>query len=214
MEAALLFWLASLFYASDHAGDPIQQAWQGREHTRQLECERLSQAEAHRRSPAEVPPPAARTATMMQLDALVCARRVVPWGKSDPRDEVILTTLSDEVAAIVNAAASAIEGDGRVFVDAFYPQPEIAQKIANATRIGLADAGRRVGSRAPLLAAGDVEVVGAMSLMQALPITCARLKAEGSLTDNDAIVVVAIVRDNETQLHGGVCQKGRFQWLR
>jgi hypothetical protein len=214
MEAALLFWLGTLFLASDHAGDPIQQAWWGREHPRTLECERFSQAEAHRRHPAEVPPPAARTSTMMEIDALVCARRVVPWGKSDPRDEVIVSILSDEVSAITLLANAAIEGEGRVFVDAFYPQPELAQKIANATRLSLADAGRRVGSRAPLLAAGDVEVTFSMPLQQALPVTCQRLFAEGSVVGDDALVMVALLRDNETQLHGAVCQKGRLRWLR
>ena len=221
METALLFWLSTLFFASDHARDPIQESWRGREQTRQLECERLSQAEAHQRFPAEVPPPAARTATMMELDALVCARRVTPWGKNDPRDEVILSTLSDEVAALTLAASSVLrsqangaERQGRLFVDAFYPQPQVAQKIANATRLSLADAGHRVGSRAPLLAAGDVEVVGTMSLQQALPITCARLFAEGTVVGDDALVVVALLRDNETQLHGSLCQRGRLQWLR
>ena len=214
MEAVLLFWLSALFLGGDQAHDPIQQAWLGREQTRQLECERISQAEAHKRFPAEVPATAMRTSTMMELDALVCARRVVPWGTLHPRDEVILSTLSTEVSAIVGGVAGAVPVGSRVVVDVSYPSPQVAQKIAIATRQSLADAGHRVSNLAPLLAAGDVEVLSALTPAEALPVGCARLFAEETLTGTDAFVGVALLRDNETQLHAGLCQKGRWQWLR
>ena len=214
MEAMLLFGLSALFLSSDHARDPIQQAWLGREHTRQLECERVSQAEAHRRFPADVPATAMRTSTIMELDALVCARRLVPWGTLHPRDEVILSNLSAEVAAIVGGVVGAVPVGSRVVVDVWYPSPQVAQKIAIATRQSVADTGHRVSNLAPLLAAGDVEVISALPPADALPVACARLFAEQTLTGTDAFVGVALLRDNETQLHAGLCQKGRWVWLR
>jgi hypothetical protein len=220
METALLFWLSVLFLSSDHAADPIQQAWLGRSHTRDLSCERVSQAEAHRRFPATVPATAMRSTTFMDVDALVCARRLVPVGERDARDDVIVSQLGTEVAAIVGAVAGVVdpadmgEGGGRVFVDAWYPSPPVAQKIAIATRQALAQGGHRVSNLAPLLAAGDVEVLQSLSIAEALPVTCARLFAEQTLTGRDVFVGVALLRDNETQLHAGLCQKGRWQWLR
>ena len=217
MEAAILFWLSVLFLSSDHANDPVTEAWRGRSHTRDLDCQRLSQAEAHRQHPGEVPPTNMRSSTIMELDALVCARRVVPWGERSPRDELILTHLTSETTSIAGIASGMMGGPAgagarKVVVDVHYPQPQVAQKIATATRLALSDLGHTVSGSVPLLAAGDVAILTSVPLQQSLPIACQRYAAEGTLKDVDgrdfAMVMVAVLRDNESQLHAGLCEAG------
>lgn len=214
MEGLLLYWLAVLFSFSDHFADPIHVAWKGMDEARELECERLPQKEAHRRYPAEVPPTAMRSQTLMQIDALVCHRRIVRLGEREARDEAILTHLSEEVDQISAQAIAAAAKDTDFYVDAYYPDIAVAMKIANATRHALADSSRRVSSQAPLPAAGDVDVLLGLPLQQALPVACARLQAEGTLKPNEAFLAVAVLRPQETQLHAGLCQQGLWRWLR
>src|SRR5690606_12736842 len=77
VDGFLLFLLANLFVYGDVARDPANAAWTSPEQVRQLDCERLSQADAHARHPGTVPPPNARSTTLMQIDALECRQRVV-----------------------------------------------------------------------------------------------------------------------------------------
>ena len=216
METLLFFWLSVLFLGSDHVRDPIQAGWQGRAALRDLECERLDQAEAHRRHPAEVPATPMKTSTMMTTDALVCRRMVVPWDDRPGRDGVILALLSEESAAMAGAVVGAV-GDvrgGRVAVDVFHPDPRLSQKIAIASRQALAERGLPMSGLAPLLAAGDVDVLTGIPLERALPVGCARLFAEGTLQASDAFIGVALLREDETTLHAGLCREGRWRWLR
>lgn len=216
METLLAFWVYVLFLGTDHVRDPIQAGWQGRAALRDLECERLDQAEAHRRHPAEVPATTMKTATMMTTDALVCRRMVVPWDERPGRDGVILASLGEESTAMAGAVVGAL-GDartGRVDVDVFHPDPRMAQKIAHASRQALAERGLQTSGLAPLLAAGDVDVIGGLPVEKALPVGCARLFAEGTLRPGDAFVGVALLREDETTLHAGLCREGRWQWLR
>jgi len=213
MEAAV-FWFLVLFSAADLVGDPAQHGWRGRQELRELECERLSQADAHRRRPAEVPPTNMRSQTQMEIDALICQRRIVPFGERDDRDDVILSQLGDEVAALTAQAVASTSTSTRFMVDAFYPQPQVAAKVRVATLQRLAESGRATTTKMPLLAAGDIEVMQGLPLQDALPVACARLHAEGSMADDEAFLAVAVLRPQETQLHAGLCQNGGWRWLR
>ncbi len=214
MEAFAIYWLGAIFSLSNSAGDPVMQGWKGRDEARQLDCERLSQAEAHERFPAEVPATALRSAALMDIDALVCRRRLLRYGERDDRDELVLSQLGVEVAGLTQQAMALAAPQTRWFVDAFYPQPQVAQKIANAARLSLAEAGQHVSSQAPLLAAADVAILRELTLADALPLACQRLSAEKTLGDHDAFLGVALVRPQETQLHAGVCLQGGWRWLR
>lgn len=215
METLLAFWVYVLFLGTDHVRDPIQSGWQGRAALRDLECERLDQAEAHRRHPAEVPATTMKTATMMTTDALVCRRMMVPWDERGGRDGVILARLDEESTAMAGAVTGALgEARGRVSVDVFHPDPRMAQKIAHASRQALAARGLTTSGLAPLLAAGDVDVLAGLPVERALPVGCARLFAEGTLQAGDTFVGVALLREDETTLHAGLCQEGRWRWLR
>ncbi len=214
MDFALLLLFSALFGFSDHVNDPIHQGWKGRSHLRDLQCERLPQAEAHRRHPGFVPPTDMRSQTQMQIDALVCERQVVSEGLRSARDEAILSQLDSEVAAIVSQAIALSADDTRFMVDAFYPSPQMAGKIRTATLQELAEAGRTTSTKMPLLAAADIEIIQGLRVQDALPIACARLFAEGNLAADQAFVGVALIRAEETQLHGGLCQAGGWRWLR
>jgi hypothetical protein len=214
MEGILLYWLAAMFALSDHAADPAQQAWRGRQEGRQLDCTRMSQAAAHERHPAAVPPPTMRGTALQELDALVCERRMVRYGTRNDRDELVLSTLHAEVTALAQQAMAGTAPATRWLVDAYYPQPEVARKIANATRTTLAAAGQQVSSQPPLLAAADVAILHGLPIADALPWACRRLAAEGTLEATDAFLAVALVRAQETQLHAGICQQGGWRWLR
>ena len=213
MEQAV-FWLLMLITHADHLHDPIEHSWRGRAELRELDCERMSQAEAHRRRPAEVPETHMRAQTQMQIDALVCQRRVVPFGARDQRDDAILSQLSGEVASLTTQAIASTDADTRFVVDAFYPQPQVAAKIRFATLQRLAEDGRTTTTQMPLLAAGDLAVMQGLPLQDALPLACARLHAEGSLPANTAFLAVAVLRPMETQLHAGLCLGGGWRWLR
>jgi hypothetical protein len=63
------------------------------------------------------------------------------------------------------------------------------------------------------LAATDVEVMNALPLQDALPLACRQLHREGGLKDTEALVGVAVLREDETQLHAGVCAQGAWRWL-
>lgn len=214
MESILIYWAAILFSLSDHAGDPVQQAWKGRQEARQLECERMSQAEAHKKYPVEVPATDARATALVDIDALVCTRRMVRFGERDPRDELILTNLSSDIGELTKQAAALGRPTTRWMVDAFYPQQQMVQKIATAARTSLAESGHTVVGQAPLLASGDATVLHNTPVQDFLPIACQRLTAEGTLGTDDAFFALALVRPQESALHAGVCIDGVWRWLR
>lgn len=214
MEGVLLFWLQTVLFFAGGAGDPLSMSWQSRQDARRFDCDRMSQAEAHDRFPADVPETGARTSTLLDRDALVCRRRLLPPDRRAPRDEQILDTLGGDVAALVKQAAGYGTAASTWRVEAFYPEPRMVQKIAGAGRVALAEAGVRVVDQVPLLAADDVDVLRGLSLLEALPVACQRYAAAGSLSDSDILLAFALLRPQESQLHAGLCTRGGWRWLR
>ncbi|HEY1099051.1 MAG TPA: hypothetical protein VGF99_08980 [Myxococcota bacterium] len=222
METALFFFLSILFGFADHVTDPVHAGWRGRSELRALECERLDQAEAHRRRPSEVPETDRRAQTQMQIDAVVCHRRIVRDGLRDDRDEAVLASMTSDIDAIVaqasaytsSSSSSPSPATSRVIVDAFYPSLPMQGKIRSAALSAFAEAGLTTSTSLPLLAADDIAILGQLNVADALPLACQRLRAEGSLADGDTFVGIALLRPQETQLHGGICQAGVWRWLR
>lgn len=197
---------------ADLAFDPAQDLLQTHQQARSLECVRISQAAAHDRYPGRVPEPPARRLES-DADAMVCTRRIMLEGERPPRDEAILSTLSQSVGEIAEVASATVPG--RVWhVESFYPDAAVASKISVAGRTHLAERGQSVSDRVPLLAAGDIVVLGHLAPRDAFPVACARYRAEQSLGDGDALLAFAIVDPRETTLHAGVCVDGEWRWLR
>lgn len=212
-----LFLFLNLLAYGDLASDPANLGWTSQERLRQLECERMSQAEAHARHPGAVPPPNARSTAIMEIDALACRHRVLPVGTRELRDEAILSRLGSEVEELAALAAASADEGTRWVVDAYYPSQAMVRKIANATRVALVERGRRVDDAPPRLSAGDVEVLRTLPMREAIPFACRRLHQEGGLAGDDddvAFLAVALLHPSESQLHAGVCRQGAFRWLR
>lgn len=218
MEALFLLVVSFFLGLGDLVNDPVNVAWEGRQEARQFECERLSQAEAHRRNPAMVPPPHPRATALMQIDALVCKRPIRTAGALSPRDELILGRLRDDVGELSGLAASTGDKNTHWVVDAFFPDPVMVRKITTATRVALAEQGYLVSDQPPLLSAGDAEVFRTLPVRDALPLACRRLHDSGALgrgSDEEvAFLAIALLHEKESQLHAGTCVRGEYRWLR
>lgn len=212
METLLIMLLMPLPIFVGRAHDPSPGIFQSKEEARNLECTRLSQAEAHDRFPGQVPEPPARGTTAVS-DALACTSRFMRIGERPARDEVILSSLRQSVGAITQTAGALEAGELTWYVDAFYPEPAVAAKISVATRTDLVERGRKVSDRVPVLAAGDIAVLWKMPPQQAYPLACKRYFAQGVLTERDVFLGVMIVDARETQLHAGLCARGEWKWL-
>lgn len=208
--AAAVFLLAGTY-------DPLPGFFHSKEDSRNMDCRRLTHAEAHALHPGQIPEPASRTLAGTTTDVLTCKRRFIRLGERPARDELILTSLRESASDIVRAATSQpAVGAGKVtwHVDAFYPSMEVAAKIAVAAKTELAERGHRVSDRVPLLAAGDIAVLSRMPPKDAYAAACKRYFAEGALGENDAFLGLMIVEARETQLHAGVCVRGEWSWFR
>ena len=209
---ALLLAVLTLPYPGS---DPALEAWKGRRALRSLECERVPQAQAHKLRPGRVPEPAARGETLLSADALVCSRRLVPYGEHPARDELILSSLRERISAITQSAIALGNAATNWHVDAFYPDVDVGMRIAAAGRTDLAERGLKVSNQVPLLAAGDLLVLRTLDIREAMPLACERYFAEGSMTGaDDAFLGIALVDAHESQLHAGVCINRTWRWLR
>ncbi len=209
-----VFWLLLPFYLLEHATDPSPGFFQSKAAARNLDCRRLTQVEAHELYPGQVPEVPARNLAGGSTDALVCATRIMLEGERPPRDEAILSSLRQTVGAITQLAGAVAPDDVTWHVDAFYPDLAVASKIAVAARTDLAERGRRVSDRVPVLAAGDIALLGTMSPRDAYPLACARYRDHQALGDQDAFLALMIVDPRETALHAGLCLRGEWRWLR
>jgi hypothetical protein len=212
METLLIMLLMPLPVFMGRAYDPSPGIFQSKEEARNLECTRLSQAEAHERFPGQVPEPPAR-GTSSVTDALACTRRFMRIGERPARDEVILSSLRQSVGDITQTASALEAGELTWHVDAFYPEPAVAAKISVAARTDLAERGRKVSDRVPVLAAGDIAVLWKLPPNRAYPLACARYFAQGVLTERDVFLGLMIVDPRETRLHAGLCLRGEWKWL-
>jgi hypothetical protein len=196
------------------ANDPAS-VFARRSDARNLDCVRLSQEEAARQHPGQVPEAPARGANLSLTDVLVCQRQMLEPGERPARDEAILSSLTRDVGELVNSASVLEPAPNATWhVDAFYPDARVASKIAVAARTQLAEKGRAVSDRVPLLAAGDLAVMGKRPFHESFPLACARYFAEGSLHEPSVFLALMIIDPREAELHAGVCARGAWRWLR
>jgi hypothetical protein len=195
------------------AGDPAS-LWKSRHDARSYECARVGTVEAARLEPGTVPEASPRASTFTDDDAMLCRRRYLGPGERAPRDEAVLSTLREQVGVITQAAAAGASAELTWVVDAYYPDPRVAAKIAVATRTELAERRLRVSDRVPVLAAGDVAVLRRVEPHGAYPLACARFFAERTLGPDDRLLGVMLLDTRATELHAGLCERGVWRWLR
>lgn len=207
--------LGLMFLPSLVKPDPVPGLTVSREVSRRLECEHVSAEVGKQRYPGIIETERPR-GDFLTRSALICAERLVRPGLRPDRDEAILSTLEDTVTDVSAGAADRYRDlAGRTWlVDAFYPSAQVTAKLVFATKNALAAQGLQVSDRAPLLSAGDLDVILRMAPDEAFPAACARWAANGSLRPQDALFAVVSRDARETILHGGVCVDGRWSWLR
>ena len=215
METIIFLMVLSLSIFIESTNDPSAGIFRDREDARNLDCTRLGQAEAHARYPAEVPAPPAR-GTSVVTNAVACSRRFMRNGERPPRDELVLSSLRQTVGELVQTARTVVPAVAPItwHVDAFYPNQHVAAKISVAAKTELAERGLQVSDRVPLLAAGDIAVLGRMPPREAYSVACARYFAENILADDHVFLGLMIVDAREGQLHAGLCVRGQWKWLR
>lgn len=213
METLVVLLIMSIAILVERSSDPSAGIFRDRAKARNLECVRLGQAEAHARHPAEVPDLPAR-GTWAVSDALSCTGRFMAEGERPARDEAVLSTLSRNVGEIVQVASAMGPPNATWHVDAFYPEAAVAAKISAAAKTQMVERGRTVSDRVPLLAAGDIAVLGRMEPKEAYAVACARYFSQGVLGEDDVFLGLMIVDPRESQLHAGLCVKGEWKWLR
>jgi len=205
-------WLTPLVLATACIHDPSPGLFRTKEESRNLECKRMSHAQAHELYPGVVPDQPPRGAYWV-TDAIVCGARIVRLNERPPRDEAVLTTLGQSIGELTKLATGVAPKDTLWHVDSFYPTVSVGQKIAVAARVDLAEHGFRVSDRVPVLAPGDVSVLKKTNADRFYPVMCSRYFAEGALHEGDAFMGITPLYPRETQLHAGVCLSGKWQWL-
>ncbi len=205
------FACAFLFFAAC-TKDPAAGFLQTKQQARNYDCQRFAQQEAHERYPGLVPEPPPRGGYGVK-DALVCTRRIVDWGERDARDEVVLSSLRESVDELVRLARSAAPPGTTWYVDAFYPQPQVAQKISIAARTSLVERGQTVSDQVPVLAAGDIAVLARLGPSRSYALACKRYFAQEILQPGEALLGLMIIDPRESQLHAGLCLQGEWRWL-
>jgi len=195
--------------------DPAPGITREKRETRNLDCQALSEAEAHAMHPGEVGAPAAR-GSYIDTRAIVCEERLMRDGERPRRDDAILTTLSTSSAELVAAAVAALPelGAKTWHVEAFYPEAAVAAKISFATKAALVSRGRRVSDRVPVLTAGDILVIAQLPARDAFALACRRYHELDELGADDVLLGVVLRDQRETILHAGVCAAGTWRWLR
>lgn len=210
----LLLPLSVLFWGCVPRGtDPTAGVASTKAQMRRLSCLRLAQAQAHQRFPSEVPENTVRELATGETDALVCETDVMSAGERNNRDEAILRALTSSTAELTELASATVTKPVTWYVDTLYPNQRVAQKVSVAARVELAERGRSVSDRVPVLAAGDIEVLSHLKVHDAFVLACTRAYAEKTLSDSDVLLAFSIVDVRETSLHAGLCQRGTWRWL-
>lgn len=207
--------VVSVAAATPFHPDPAPGAVHGRAWSRRFDCERMSTEVASSRYPGRIVGPAPR-GDLVERSALACRERWARPGLREPREDAILSDLEDTATELTSAAAALRPdlSDRTWLVEAYYPPGPVGPKIAFATKNALMRGGLRVSDRAPALALGDVEVLGQLEPDVAYPAACQRYAAAGSLGAGDVLLAVVLRDPRETMLHGGLCDQGRWTWLR
>lgn len=197
------------------AHDPAPGLTQSKVEARNLICARQGEAVTRRQHPGSVEEPRPR-GDFLESDVVACQGRLVAYGDRPDRDELILSELQASATDIVQAAVALGPRVGirTWLVEAFYPDAAITGKITFAVKTALVERHQQVSDRVPILAAGDILVLGTTPAAQAYPLACRRYHAQGSVGPGEALLGVVLLHARETALHAGLCVDGVWQWLR
>ncbi len=194
------------------ADDPSPGILRTNTEARGVDCEALSAEAARALHPGQVEEAQPRGA-FIESQAMTCRHRFFKNGERSPRDEAILSRLSAITAQLASTVAATAPPKLTWQVESYYPDSAVASKIAFAAKVALVSRGQTVSDRVPVLAAGDLLVLGQQPPSKAYPLACARAFAEGALRDDEALMGVALIDSRETTLHAGICHRGSWRWV-
>lgn len=183
--------------------------------SRSLDCRRVTTEEASTLYPGLIEPPKPR-GEAVERDVVLCTQRLLPPGTRLARDEAVLSNLESSVVGFAEAAASLRPdlADRTWLVQAYYPDDTVAAKISFAAKNALMTENLVVSDRAPMLAAGDIDVITRMPTDERHPVACRRFAELGTLGPEHVLLSVVHRDDRATVLHAGLCDRGRWTWLR
>jgi len=195
--------------------DPAPGLLRSKADARQIDCTAISEAAGSQQYPGRIKPEPPR-GDFIDKRAVICRERLMRAGLRDTRDEAVLSTLRTQTAELAAAAVAQRPdlGARSWLVEAYYPSVQVSGKIRFSTADALVSQGVPVSDRTPVLAAGDIDVITRMAPQQAYPAACARYAATGSLGEDDVLLAVMVRDPRETILHAGLCEGGRWSWLR
>jgi hypothetical protein len=147
---------------------------------------------------------------------MVCSERLLGLGVRDSRDEAILTTLDERSSQAAVAAWSERPDlhEQTWLVEVFYPDASVSSKVEFATKTALMAQGASVSDRSVSLSATDVDVLTRMPSIDAYPAACRRYADTEALGAESVLLSVVTLNPLETDLHVGLCDGGRWTWLR
>lgn len=195
--------------------DPAPSLTRSRRYSENLVCERITVEAARERRIGSVAEPKPR-GDFVERSVLLCSERWIRRGLREDRDEAILSDLDVRAREVALAAASArpdLAGHTWM-VDTFYPSAQVSTKVSFATKNALMHSGLAVSDRVPFLGAGDVDVLTRMHPSEAYPGACLRYHQSGSLEDGEVLLALVSRDRRDTALHAGLCESGRWTWLR
>jgi len=193
---------------------PAPGVFRSKDKARAYHCERAQHEAPSHRTTARVEPPPAR-GEFRKADLIVCTQPVLPERLRAPEDEVLLRTLDDRTRQIA-AAAHALRPELQArtwLVEAHDGSTAVSAKLRFATQNALMEHGLAVSDRTPVLGYGDMQVVTRMGPAAAHPAACSRYSDNGSLLENDVLLVILRPDARATTLAAGVCEQGRWTWL-
>ena len=215
----LLFWMTVTFpllvpYLIGILADPGPGLFRSLRDTRSLECHYMSQDEAAEKKPETVANTGGKS-LYFEDQYIYCAQNVFLPGERIPRDEMILSQLSQTTR---NAAALAIDKFPETkmwLVQTQYADNlNLAQKFDFAAKIELKNRGAGVSDRIPLLSASDILTTLSQNFFESSGMICEKWKVSPEyFQTKPAILTLFTLSDKETQMHAGVCAEGSWTWL-
>lgn len=211
---AAIFWLMILVpVVWSVITDPAPGFGRSKAASRNLACEQLNEDAVRRRYPGTLEEVSSR-GDFVDIRTMACGARIMAYDERPVRDGLLLTALQERAADIAQKVIAQPDAAGRTWlVEAFYPDPKVATKLAFAVKAALVERQQKVSDRVPTLAAGDVLVLGATPPVRAYPLACARYQAEGSLAADDTLLMITLTDPRDVTLSVGRCTAGEWQWI-
>lgn len=192
--------------------DPAPGFFTSHEDARKLVCARTTFEAVRRADPGRLDEPRPR-GDFADRDLVRCETKLLDDARRDPQDRAILAGLDADAAQLAQRVRSTAPPGRTWLVEAHYPNPAVASKIAFAAKAALVERGLTVTDRAPVLAVGDLDVLSRTPPLEAHPLACRRYYAPGRLEDPDAVLALVVLDRRETLLHAATCVNGRWSWL-